>query len=177
MPLLPIDDPEGVLLQVPFVSEQPYAELCWAACCEMIFRSYGRNNVTLCRMASEASGLNCCPDPSSKACDQPHWPDDILRNHGFSFLRSTSALTLANILYEINCKRPVMAVLEWLGADGSDEGRHIIVVGGYYPNCDLLVNDPLKGQARLGYDYLNAAYNLGRWAESYYNLTPFNDTF
>jgi hypothetical protein len=181
VPLLPIEDPDATLLHVPYIPQpNSCTNLCWAACCEMIFQKYGRT-VSLCQLASEAFRAKCCPDPSSAVCNKTYWPDDNSPNdiyslHGFDHAFLPAGLELANVLYEINNGRPVIAVLNWLGSDGEDEGRHMIVIAGYYPNCDLLVKDPLNGEGRLAYDYVNAAYGRGRWSESYYSLAPRNGT-
>jgi hypothetical protein len=173
VPMLPIDDPDATLLDVPYISQQPYANLCWAACCAMIFL-YRKTNIPLCQLASEACNQQCCPKPSSKVCDRTHWPEDTFCNHRFDCIHGDFPLTLAHILYEINAKRPVCAVLRWFGPYGNDDSTHMIVISGYYPNGDLLVMDPLNGEGRLGYHYVEAAYGFGRWSESYYNLTPKN---
>jgi hypothetical protein len=168
-PLLPEDDPRAVTLPVPYVSQEPYDNLCWAACCSMVFQKFGLSTVALCSLATEAFGRDCCssPDPS---CDNTHWPDDIFESRSFSHQRG-GPLTLANILYEINAGRPVCAVFEWQGGGG-----HMIAICGYYPNGDVLIKDPMYGEGRVSLDFVAAAYNRGEWSDSYYNLSPDNAT-
>jgi len=172
---LPLDDPTAVLLDVPYVDQGEYAELCWAACCAMVieFKNLAAGT-SICQLATEAFHVDCCPDASSDACDQPHWPDDIYAKHFRHPLAYEDALTLANVVYEINNKRPVNAILQWLGGDGSDQGKHSVLICGYYDNGDVLVQDPdpATGVCRVGFDYVATAYNSGRWCKSYYNLEP-----
>lgn len=141
----------------------------------MVFQKFGFAAPSLCSLASEAFHADCCNTATETNCDQTHWPDDIFYNHSFSYTPG-GCLTLANILYEINAGRPVCAVLEWEDGSGADVGGHMITICGYYSNGDVLIKDPKYGEGRVSLDYLAAAYNLGQWTDSYFNLSPDNAT-
>jgi len=171
---LPVDDPRAVTLPVPYVSQETYQNLCWAACCSMVFQRFGLRAVPLCSLASEACGKDCCSAPD-QSCDKSQWPDAIFQRHFFSYVPG-GPLGLANILYEINAGRPVCAVLQWEDGAGDDIGGHMITICGYYPNGDVLIKDPMYGEGRVSLDYVSTAYNRGEWSDSYYNLSPDNAT-
>ena len=164
-------DSDGTVIQMPFVDQGAYKNLCWAACCAMVFRRYGIVSPSLCGLSSQMFGAQCAQDCSSSQCDQACWPDETLANFKVDFRRKDSPLTLGNVMWEINAQRPVAAIIEW-DASGTDQGRHMVLVTGYFSNSDVFVLDPLNGKGRVGFDYVAAGYNEGEWTESYYNLAP-----
>jgi len=174
---------DGKLLPVPYVSQQRYHELCWAACCAMTIGMYQRIALPLCQMVSAAFGRNCCPDDELVAYNTPYWPDNVYYNYNYHYLYWENALSLGNIVYEIDAGRPINVVLQW-GLHGEDDGKHMLIIAGYYQTGELQVLNPLSPAeadhpaegttGRVGYDYLKSGFGRGYWFASYYNLAPDN---
>src|SRR5207249_4034488 len=101
---LPVKEAQEVgatLFPVPYVSQKPFINLCWAACCAMVYAYYKHGNVRLCDIVSAAFGLNCCAAPSSSACDQSNWPENAYTQLRFNWQRLNSPFNFGNIEYEI----------------------------------------------------------------------------
>src|ERR1700727_1529939 len=113
VPMLPVEDPAASLLAVPYFDQKDYADLCWAACCDMVLAFNQLSAPPLCALAGEAFKKNCCSDTPDDGCDAGHWPDDIYAARSIDFLRSQGSLTLGNVIYEIDHRRPIHAVLQW----------------------------------------------------------------
>lgn len=156
-------------LAVPYRTQKPFSNLCWAACCQMVFQYYGRA-VELCEVAASVYGNHCCSNLSS--CDRPTWPDTVYSQPVWRFncRRVDQPLTFGNIEFEIDAKRPIHAYYVWSGG-----GSHLAVVSGYYSNGDIEVLDPMFGQGRLSYQYVFRAYGHGAWSKSYFALEPRGD--
>jgi hypothetical protein len=179
--LPPIDDPNSVRLAVPMYGQGQFSNLCWAVCCEMVLAALGEPT-DLCDLVTlglssacpnpdgtiaNPANVACCPNCTAVGCDQAHWPNAVYQRYGIQPGFVEDALTFGQITYEINAGRPINAALLWNGGTS-----HLVVVAGYYFNGDVLINDPGRGQMRRSYEYLKAAYNLGRWSASIYNLGP-----
>ena len=174
---------DGTLLPLPYVSQNPYSELCWAACCAMIVGMFQRAQIALCQMVNIMFNADSCRERDLSRYNKPEWPDNIFHYYRYSCLYLKNVLTLGSIVYEINNGRPINVVLQW-GVSGADEGKHLVIVSGYYSNGEVHVVNPLSpseenrpGEAtsgRIAYDHLKSAFGLSYWYGSYYNLAPAN---
>ena len=170
------------VLPVPYCSQQPFLNLCWAACCEMVLQYYGANALRLCDLPSRAFSCNCCTSPAPPQCDQTYWPEDVYAQSFLSSLPVPAALvpfdcqrfeqpfTVDAVQHEIDGQRPIHAMFQWTSG-----GSHLVVVSGYHSNGDLQVQDPLYSSVgRASYEYVLQAYGAGNWIVTYYNLRPIN---
>lgn len=171
---VPVPSPPGaaaqdIVLAVPFVSQKPFANLCWAACGAMIFQYYHVPNATLCSIASGILGVNCCANPPQAGCDttdQRTWPQNVYNAYGFTCQYPGRALTQQEVQAWIANMQPVQPYFQWR----DNEGNHTVLIVGYYANGDLLVYDPLYGVGRQSYQFVLTAYNRGSWQDTWYDI-------
>jgi papain like cysteine protease AvrRpt2 len=156
--------PAQILLPVPF-DQQEQTNWCWAGCCEMVFQYNGVNNVSQCGMATQQFGGNCCASPSSPACNQGNWPENVYPVYGFKWAKTNGAFPPPAVQQEIGNQRPLEVYYAWNGG-----GAHVALIIGYYANGDLEVNDPWYGPGRRAYSLVLGGYGLGAWTMTYYNL-------
>jgi hypothetical protein len=163
---------QDMILPVPFVSQEPYKELCWAACGSMIFQYYHMSNVDVLDLASKISKLDCQMNPMPIGCDSAAWPCDLYTAYGFTCQRVLAPLTLRSIRACIADMQPIQPYFQW----NDDEGNHTVLIVGCYANDDLLVYDPdpMLGTGRQSYQTLLYAYGRGSWQRTWYNIMPSN---
>jgi len=155
-----------VPLAVPYCTQRPFLNLCWAACCQMVFAYYGRP-VQLCDITAAVFGVPCCNEPT--ACDHGAWPETVYSNPqwNFQWQRMEQAFLLGNVIFEITANRPIETYYAWNGG-----GAHVALISGYYSNQDIQVLDPWYGPGRLSYQYVLAGYGQGAWTKTYFHLEP-----
>jgi Papain-like cysteine protease AvrRpt2 len=159
----------GLLLPVPYISQNPAKNLCWAACCEMVLRANNRSDKRICDLANLfASGTNCCPDATIPACDQDQSAEDAYKKCGVSFQGPYSyAFAWQGLVNEIQIgRRPVEVLYHW--NDGS--GQHLALLTGLHPSGYVFVNDPWKGWGWMAYQDVLDAYGLGKWIMTYQGI-------
>jgi len=171
VPVMPtVDDAQGgTLLPVPYVSQNPAKNLCWAACCEMALRA---NNVTSWTLSTLAALFavpgTSCSDATAPGCDVAQKPEDAYGRLEFHFSGPFPyPFTWQALVNEIStARRPVEALLHW---DSNGESHAVLLIGlnnqGY-----VFVNDPLRGWGWVAYDDVKSAYGLGFWAFSYQEI-------
>src|SRR5665213_1428081 len=138
---VPISSDGDYILPVPYFAQNPWVNLCWAACCEMVV-TYNRvpipgalNGITSVALQANCSDLSQC----NVSC----WPEVAYARLKFNCARWNNAFTPEQILHEIAANRPIHAMLHW------DAGNtHVVTVAGCFANGDLFVLDPQKGTAR-----------------------------
>jgi hypothetical protein len=157
----------GKLLPLPYVSQKPYTNLCWAACVEMVLRRYGDNTHPMCKMCSMVAHQDCCNAWNSGVCDRGHWPADIYAAYEFSCSPLNTPVTPQAIAQEIDAGKPVEVFYQW-----SAGGFHTALVYGYYADGRFALADPLFGTTPAAYDAILHAYGRGGWIVTYYNLAP-----
>lgn len=162
-------DAGDLILPVPFVSQQPYKDLCWAACGAMILKYY-KVSTTLGEIASKVLGLNCNVQPIPTVCDTVAWPEDLYGAYGFSCQTAGGALSPQAVRAWIANLQPIQPYFQW----NDDEGNHTVVIVGSYANGDLLVYDPLAGIIRQTYQSVLYALGRGTWQDTWYNIRPSN---
>lgn len=170
-PIMPTEDmvQGGLLLPVPFISQNPAKNLCWAACCEMVLRANNRTDKRICDIAALfAGGANCCPDATVQACDQDQSAEDAYTKCGISFQGPYSyAFSWQGLVNEIQiAHRPVEVLYRW--NDGS--GQHLALLTGLHPSGYLFVNDPWKGWGWMTYQDVLDGYGLGEWIMTYQGI-------
>ncbi len=153
------------VLGVPYYSQRPFQNLCWAACCQMVL-SLRQPVPNLCTITSTVLGRNCC-DPGVD-CDETHWPVDAYHRLGYDCIPWNNAFDLGALDHEIRqYRRPVEAFLEWNGS------AHVVVVDGFSLDGQFLhCLDPWFGQGLISYETLHGAYGAGEWTCTYYQLQP-----
>jgi len=164
---VPIAIPKGgdYILAVPYFTQNPWVNLCWAACCEMVL-AYNHISIpgALNGVTGTALGRNCT---DLSKCNVSCWPEVAYSRLRFNCSRWNRAFTMDEILHEITANRPIHAMFQWDGGN-----THVVTVAGCFANGDLLVLDPQRGRAQLSYEYLESAYGQGQWAVTYFYLQP-----
>jgi hypothetical protein len=164
-----------ISVEIDFVAQHPYRNLCWAACGEMVFRHYGLN-ASMCENASLATGRRCCAGGPVVQCDVTAWPHDLYdrarylsHRRSFRWRRAGRRLELQEIAAELRENRPVQIYLQW--RRGSS---HTALIAGARTDGGLYVVDPQFRRGWLAFDYVARAYNLGAWTDTWYALEPVN---
>ncbi len=146
--------------------------LCWAACCEMLF-TYRRpgHGTTQCQMAATQHGQprdTCCVNPIPGKCDQPAWPDDTYARNNIVFERQQSDIAFADLCAQIDRGDPVEVYYQW-----SPGGGHVAMVVGYFTDAGLdevQVDDPYYAGGRMLFSHVRSAYGYGSWRVTYTKL-------
>jgi hypothetical protein len=170
----PAPVPLGKLLPVPFLTQLPQQEWCWAACGAMVLQYYGSTTVQQCTLANQQLGLtNCCvPPPVSSACDQPLDDPAITHLYPTNGMKRphyhTTSIIEADLQNEINADRPVQ-----LGWEMSGVGHTVLVVGWRPDPAGTIyrVHDPIRRAFReLAYPWLQGAGGEGSWTVTWTKL-------
>jgi hypothetical protein len=157
------------ILPLPYVSQRPYANLCWAACVEMTLRLYGNNTHPMCQMCSIVANQDCCVGWDESACDRGHWPYDIYMGFEFSCVPLNTPITAQALAQEIDAGRPIEVFYQW-----SAGGFHTALIYGYYADGRFAVADPWFGGTPAPFDAILHAYGRGGWIATYHHLGPAN---
>jgi hypothetical protein len=160
-----------VILPMPYISQSPYHNLCWAACCAMVLRHYGTSASVLDVLRS-VRGNGCANATPGSACDAGVWPDQAFPHLGMRCDRATGAASPGNVQFEINRNRPVEVYFAW-----DDGGNHVAIISGYddNDNSQLHVKDPLMGEGTVSHAHLMSAYGKGSWDLTFFNIEPHHD--
>jgi Papain-like cysteine protease AvrRpt2 len=154
----------GLLLPVPYISQNPAKNLCWAACCEMVLRANNITDKRICDIAGLLAGYNCCPDPMSAGGDQAQSAEDAFHHCAFPFQGPLYyAFEWQGLVNEIQiAHRPVEILYHW-----NDGIQHLALLIGIHSTGYLFVNDPWKGWGWVKYEDVLNAYGLGKWLYTY----------
>lgn len=146
--------PDGVVLDVPFVSQLgPDANLsngdCGPACVAMCIAYAKRQAVTVNDLVREMKALNRYTTASDLIATLKAW-GIASRNYG-EFDRESGSLTLDVIEKALVNKKPVIALVNYgvLQPGKSFKGLHWVVVAGFH-ETSLLVLDPLHEHVATG---------------------------
>jgi hypothetical protein len=168
------------VLEVPFITQQPHGQWCWAASTAMISTYYG-NNSSMCGIVEWArlnitspnrGGLNCCGQPTPTPCENYLFTWDIpsiLGSQGLACI-SSGVVSLANLQSYINDNRPLLI----LGTKSTSANFHSLVIIGYN-NSDLYYIDPIDGYYITSYTNATTMECLGafnsKWRFYTYRIT------
>jgi hypothetical protein len=161
-----------VILPIPYVSQRPSTNLCWAACAAMLLAADHLPHASLCEVASVFSlnGENCCPTPSGEACDHPADPEAILSRLPLGYQKAGGHLDPASIQgWIVQAKKP-MELYFWLNGPQGDQRAHVALLIGCAANGKVFVNDPWWGAGWLDYNDVVTCYGYGSWYETYYGI-------
>jgi uncharacterized protein YvpB len=137
------------VLEVPFITQQPNNQWCWASACAMASTYYG-NNSSMCGIVEWArlnltspnrGSSNCCGLPTPTLCNQGIYISNIptiLTSEGLA-CTSTGVVSLASVKDIINDNRPLIIQ----GNRNVTSWHTMIIVG--YNNNDLHYIDPWDG--------------------------------
>jgi hypothetical protein len=162
--------PPAVALPVPFI-KQEQTQWCWAAGVQMIGRCVGVDDTRQCELANFLHNqTNCCQKPRSARCNQPCPYVSLVpvaNRAGMNGIGPDHPLSFNTLGRELAEGRPVGAGLNWNAGGG-----HFIVIYGYTDRGRLfLIRDPWNGSGAVTYQYLSAAYGMGRWYCAYGRFT------
>lgn len=148
-----------------------YADLCWAACCQMILL-YNHTPVQgLPDILAQVIGQSCRLNPDS--CDETCWPTDAYQQLQYNCSQVNYAFDVPSLTSEIvTNQRPVQALLQW-----NPDSSHVVVLSGLFYDTDgtplLAVLDSLNGKGVYTYEYILEAYGTsGWWNYTFYKITP-----
>jgi hypothetical protein len=158
---------QDVLLPLPYVSQRPYTNLCWAACVEMVFRLNGVSNVPMCQMCSMVVNHDCCDSWEDGICDRGHWPQDIYAKGHFNCESMNAPATPQSVKQEIDAGRPVEVFYKW-----NSGSFHTALIYGYCADGRFAVADPWFGETPMPYESIVDGYGRGGWMVTYYHLGP-----
>jgi hypothetical protein len=164
IPPAPGSDAHDTVLPVPYFSQNPYLNLCWAACAQMVMAYNHITNVNLCDIASKIFHTDCCAD--LRSCDAAAWPWQVYDSYGISYKTAGGAMSPNSLQAWIGALRLVQAYFQW----SDDHGNHTALIVGYYANGDLLVYDPKWGIGRQNYNFVLHGYGMGSWQETWYDM-------
>lgn len=147
-------------LGIPYYSQSPYANLCWAACAQMVLHAKFADAGSICKLAGDALGRNCCPNPASSGCDVAEWPIPVYNALGFQGFRNGRPLSPAQVSQQIGTEQnPVQVYL--LATTWAHTVLIVDVVAKGYR-----VYDPWLGP--LDTPSIEAKYGAGTWSDTYY---------
>lgn len=168
------------ILEVPFITQQPNSNWCWAASCAMVSTYYG-NNPSVCGIVEwvrlnlsyyNMGNYDCCEIPTTTICNHWIYISDIpaiLSSEGLS-CTSSGVLSLASVKDVINDNRPIIIQ----GNHQSSGGWHTLVIIGYN-NSDIHYMDPWDGYYINTYTDATTIECLGaflwRWKDYSHVLT------
>ncbi|MEZ5402378.1 MAG: papain-like cysteine protease family protein [Bryobacteraceae bacterium] len=146
--------------------KQAQSNWCWAAVGATIAAFYDPATLwTQCRIVNNALGqTTCCTDGSSDACNKTGQLDNALTIVGNFDALVSSAMTMGDVVAEIDDLQPIGAAVLWA------VGGHGVIISGYDVNNDSLnIRDPISGSTDdLPYNtFRNSYLGRGRWVESY----------
>lgn len=163
----------GVLLPVDYVSQTPTANLCWAACAEMLLRANGEDNLRMCGVAQIFAGasVDCCSNISQCDCayaspdqvfTQIHLPGDLPDKYPFPF-------TWDGLVNEIrNGRRPVEVYFVW---NGGQRAHVALAIGVRTSDQSVYMNDPYYGSGWVSYQDVLDVYGYGgSWTETWQGI-------
>jgi hypothetical protein len=172
-----ISDSTGeTVLPVPFLSQAPYHNLCWAACCAMVDRAlatkypgqFGQLPAFVLSVSQVVIQANRCDTDPQAGIDQTCWPDCACSVLGFPCTAWNSPVSPPFLCAELTQgRRPVGMFIDW--GDGSS---HVVLVVGVNSAGGLFaVNDPLSGGIQTcSYDQLISWNGVGRWTKTYFRF-------
>jgi hypothetical protein len=175
IPLGPAFPGPATTLPVPFISQAPYTNLCWAACCAMIDSAlklrypeqFGNIPTRIEDVAGAVLSSDRCPSENGSGIDRTCWPDCASQVLGYpcqDWPHPVSADYLAGELRE--GRRPVGVYIEW-----NDGDAHVLLVVGVDPTGTLfLINDPKSPSPHaVPWSALSSGNGAGRWVDTYLN--------
>lgn len=181
---LEVEFPPKVLFDLEPVSQGANANLCWAACAQMVLNLKGFP-VRACELANRMLNTNnhlgnnfCCVNPLSASCDQAldaNRVEALYRltpwqlNPRRHFAPNDPVVDLKTIKEEIRDDRPVEVGIQWRNATE----KHLIIVYGHDGADMLFVLDPwpTSGRGHLRYKKLiNSYQSTGDWILTLTNL-------
>lgn len=167
------------VLEVPFITQQPFGNLCWAASTAMVSTYYG-NNTSTCNIVEWArlnlsypnrGTSNCCGTPMPSPCDRGLIITDIPVVLASENLSSTEdgVITLSNLANIINNNRPMI----FQGYKSSGSWHTMVIIG--YSNSDIHYIDPWDGYYINSYSDATTLECLGafyyKWEDYTHILT------
>lgn len=159
------------LLNIPLI-KQEQDQWCWAAVMEMVLRFHGGASDPQCDLASTAFGLNgCCNHPDSSLCNRPL---PVMRissewsRYGISSSHKSNPVSFAEIMKEIDSKRPLELGLKW-----TEGGGHAVLLIGYDDESTpkVHIHDPWRREVVGTYDYAASAYGEGQWSWTWIGIS------
>ncbi len=163
------------VLEIPFITQQPNLNWCWAASSAMVSTYYG-NNSSLCGIVEWArlnisypnrGSSSCCGTPTPSLCDKGLYISDISNILASESLSCTEdgVLTLANLKGIINDNRPLIIQ----GYRYPSSWHTTVIIG--YNNSDLHYIDPWDGYHITSYSDAITTECLGAYYYKWQDYT------
>lgn len=152
------------------IQHQQQTEWCWAATTCSISAFFDPNTQwTQCKLVNAEFGRNdCCGNGSSNDCNQPWYPDKALNRTGNLQSCLAGAVSIDDIVKEIDNNHPINVVISWRGGGG-----HNVAIENYnYVLNMVTLADPWPPGGSISIlplDTFKTAYNgSGTWTSTYY---------
>ncbi len=152
---------------------QEQSNWCWAAATASVLDYYG-GLVKQCTLADKfVAGGGCCNNPLPVACDAAQDTSQALNFLGLLGGQLKRALTLEEIIGQIDANQPVVLRITWAAG-----GAHAIAITGYVTPTSgatlLIVEDPAQGSsdAMMDLPTLMNYQGVGTWERTYLTKAP-----
>lgn len=160
-----------VALQIGFLPQENYGQLCWAACCAMVLSANGSAEGLL-DVAQRVTGKPCSADPHTSACNEAIDPAvawtrlEVPFSYPAPRQGPIDAAALADQI--VKGRKPVQPF--WSYTNGGGTGHVVLVVGWDEASTTFGIYDPLRRPQWVNYAYLKSAGGAGWWGETYYAI-------
>jgi len=167
--------PRGSVTLSLSVQKQFQSNWGWAAIAASTARFYNpTHTATQCSLANYAfAQTTCCVNGASSLCNQPYSLEQALRHVDHLNMSIQGALSAAQIIQEIDARRPLIALIQWNGG-----GSHYVMIHGYNtdttvpgsvaPSTTISIADPWYGDTVIALADFPARYKTGgTWSKSY----------
>ena len=164
-------DEGSTLLPITYLTQAPYDQLCWAACCAMVLRADGQVNARVTSVAAQVVGQPCSANPSTSPCNQSIDPEVAIRAVGlaYSVPAPQGPLVPTSLVDWIVTGRKPIEVF-WRYQDNPASGHVVLIVGYDVASQTWCVFDPLLGPSWQSYNYLMHYGGTADWIKTFYAL-------
>jgi hypothetical protein len=167
--LAPTAAAAATTLPVSYVTQLPYSDLCWAACCAMLLAANGRA-ADLKTIAAAVTGQPCSNDPDNSNCNRPLDPASALAYYQLQTDETSDGALDAEDLrrHVVEQRKPVQI---WWLFTGNLEGGHVALVTGYDPPSESwCLLDPKKAPCWVTFEVLQTYFNQARVYRTFYGI-------
>jgi Papain-like cysteine protease AvrRpt2 len=171
-------------LDVELVQQGSHVNLCWAACCTMLTKSYakhypkdcGQLPIQLEAVARHVINSNACDTDPHIGIDQGCFPDCVLKTFIVDAkpipCEKTGPTSEHSLIDQItNGKKPVMLYIIWNTRITDQSIAHVVLLSGYDPvTKQFRINDPREGLLRKSFTWLHDYGGRAQWFFTYFDI-------
>jgi hypothetical protein len=158
----------NILKKVPFISQNPYRELCWAACGAMVLSYKKKVNVSLADAVSTTLGSSCTP----ATCNFAEELDLVYTKNKFVCDNKPITLGRQGVRDLIDAEQPVQVYWQWNNGGDGTPGHTVLIVGYRADGHQLVYNSLEQGGDWLSFGNVCDANGEGTWQATLSNFFP-----